>query len=334
MAKIPGMNRGNFLKTIGTVSLAAIASKHLHADSLPTSDIKPDKAVKTASPKAKVYMTTTITGKALLAIYKALGKPVSGKVAIKMHWGEPGNKNYLHPDMIRDLCAETKASLVDSNVYYKSPRQTTAGNKKAALDHGYTFAPIDVLDADGEIRLPVHGGKHVKEAIFGSHITNYDWIISVAHFKGHAMAGYGGTFKNLAIGIASVEGKKAIHTNGPGSGTWSCSGTPFFEKIIEYNKALMDTKRDKMIYINILNNLSVACDCDSSAPAPSMPDIGILASLDPVALDKASLDQIQARPKAERRELMERIESRNGGYQVIYAEKMGLGSQQYELVKL
>jgi uncharacterized Fe-S center protein len=283
---------------------------------------------------ATVYMTTAINGKALLALYKALGKPVSGKVAIKMHWGEPGNENYLRPDIVRDLCAETKATLVDSNVYYTSPRQTTAGNKQAALDHGYTFAPIDVLDADGEIRLPIKGGNHLHEARFGSHIANYDWIISLAHFKGHMMAGYGGTFKNLAIGVASVEGKKAIHSNGPGSDTWSCDGAPFFEKIIEYNKALMDAKRGKMIYINVLNNLSISCDCDANAPRPSMPDIGMLASLDLVALDKASLDQIYARPETERHALVERIESCNGSYQVTCAEKMGLGTQHYELIKL
>jgi uncharacterized Fe-S center protein len=148
------------------------------------------------------------------------------------------------------------------------------------------------------------------------------------------MAGYGGTFKKLAIGIGSVAGKKAIHDNGPDSEAFSSTGEPFFEKIIEYNKALMDKKRDKMLYINVLNNLSVSCDCDASAPAPSMPDIGILASTDPVALDKASLDQIYARPEEERKELVERIESCGGGYQVVYAEQMGLGTQQYKLINI
>jgi len=269
-----------------------------------------------------------------MALYKALEKPASGKVAIKMHWGEPGNINYLRPEIVRELCMSLNATLVDSNVYYDSPRQTSAGNRQAAIDHGYTFAPVDILDDEGEIHLPVHGGKHFSEAILGSHIMNYDWIISVAHFKGHLMAGYGGTFKNLAIGIASVKGKEAIHTLGEGSGQWSCTGETFFEKIIEYNKALMDAKGDKMIYFNVLNNLSSLCDCDANAPRATIPDIGMLASTDPVALDKASLDQIYASPEAERHELVERIESRNGSFQIIYAEETGLGSQSYELIEL
>jgi uncharacterized Fe-S center protein len=281
-------------------------------------------------------MTKDISGKGLLAIYKELEKEKSlnGKIAIKMHWGEPGNHNYLRPEIVHDLCMAVNGTLVDSNVYYESPRQTAEGNLQAALDHGFTFAPVDILDAEGEIRLPVHGGKQVNEAILGANIMNYDSIISLAHFKGHGMAGFGGTFKNLAIGIASVAGKQAIHSDGPGTDQWSSTGERFFEKIIEYNKALMDQRGDKMLYINVLNNLSISCDCDSSAPPPSMPDIGILASTDPVALDKASLDQIYARPEAERHELVERIESCGGGYQVIYAEKMGLGSQEYTLINI
>jgi uncharacterized Fe-S center protein len=193
---------------------------------------------------------------------------------------------------------------------------------------------VDILSSEGEVRLPIKNGKHLQEAILGSHIMNYDWIISVAHFKGHGQAGFGGTFKNLAIGIASPAGKGAIHSNGTGSGMFSSSGEPFLEKIIEYNQALMDAKQGKMLYINVLNNLSVSCDCDARAPHPEMADIGIMASLDPVALEKASLDQIYAAPENERRHLVERIESLGGIYQVIYAEKVGLGSQRYELIKL
>ena len=323
------MKRSEFLKTAGAMALSVITAGYF--SSCNSSDSKK----KTETDKQpKVFMTKDISGRGLMALYKALKKPVSGKVAIKLHMGEPGNINYLRPEIVRDLCMAVKASFVDSNVFYEGPRATTEGNLQSALDHGFTFAPVDILDSEGEVRLPVTGGKQIEEAIFGSHIMNYDWIISVAHFKGHQMAGYGGTFKNLAIGIASVAGKGAIHTNGPGSEQWSCTGEPFFEKIIEYNKALMDKKGDKMIYFNVLNNLSTDCDCDANAPHPCMPDIGILASTDPVALDKASLDQIYARPEEERRELVERIESQNGSYQVIYAEQIGLGSQQYELVEL
>ena len=319
------MKRSEFLKTAGAAALSVFAVGHL--SSCNTSGSKKNQL-------PKVFMTKDISAQGLMALYKALNKQVNGKVAIKLHMGEPGNVNYLRPEIVRELCMAVNGSFVDSNVYYESPRSTTAGNLQSALDHGFTFAPVDILDSEGEVRLPVIGGKQLKEAIFGSHIMNYDWIISVAHFKGHVMAGYGGTFKNLAIGIASVAGKQVIHTNGPDSDQWSCTGKPFFEKIIEYNKSLMDKKGDKMIYFNVLNNLSTSCDCDSNAPHPTMPDIGMLASTDPVALDKASLDCIYARPESERKDLVERIEGCGGSYQVIYAEEIGLGSQQYELVNL
>jgi len=282
---------------------------------------------------SRVYFTTDISGRGMLAVYKALGVPVSGKVAIKLHMGEPGNQNYLRPELLRNLVSEVNASFVDSNtVSYGGRRGSTAVHLQAAKDNGFTYAPVDILDADGEVKLPIRGGKHLTEAILGSHIMNYDWIISVAHFKGHSVAGYGGTFKNLAIGIATPQGKRAIHT-APGGALFSSTGEPFFEKVIEYNKALMDAKPGKMLYINVLNNLSTECDCVPGAPKATMPDIGIMASLDPVALEKASLDQIYARPAAERKDLVGRIESRNGVYQVIYGEKMGLGRQAYELIR-
>jgi uncharacterized Fe-S center protein len=282
---------------------------------------------------SKVYFTRDISSGGLLAVYKALGVPVSGKVIIKLHMGEPGNQNYLRPELLRGLVNETKAGFGDSNTYYGGARGTEAGHLRAARDHGFTYAPVDILDADGEVRLPVKGGKHLKEAIMGAHIMNYDWIISVAHFKGHSQAGFGGTFKNLAIGIATPAGKGAIHS-GAGGGRFSSSGEPFFEKIIEYNKALIDARPGKMLYINVLNNLSISCDCDSRAPHPAMPDIGIMASLDPVALEKASLDQIYQSPSDGKRHLIDRIESRGGAYQVTYGEKSGLGSQAYELIRL
>ena len=281
---------------------------------------------------SKVYFTTDISGKGILAAYKALGVPVSGKVAVKLHMGEPGNQNYLRPELLRDLVDEVKGSFVDSNTVSGTRRSSTAAHLQAAKDHGFTYAPVDILDADGAVKLPIKGGKHLTEAILGAHIMNYDWIISVAHFKGHSMAGYGGTFKNLAIGMATPEGKMTIHS-GPGGGLFTSSGEPFFEKIIEYNKALMDSKPGKVLYINVLNNLSTECDCIANAPKATLADIGILASLDPVALEKASLDQIYSRPASERKALVDRIESRNGAYQVIYGEKIGLGSQTYELIR-
>jgi uncharacterized Fe-S center protein len=323
------MKRRDFLRTAGVAGIPVIAATQLSSCDFSGVEKKTE-----TKQLPKVFMTKELSGQGLMALYKALQKPVSGKVAIKLHMGEPGNTNYLRPHFVQDLCKEVNGSLVDCNVYYDSPRATSEGNMKAAHDHGYTFAPVDILDSEGEVRFPIEGGKRLKEAIFGSHIMNYDWIISVAHFKGHLMAGYGGTFKNLAIGLAAVAGKKEIHTHGPGTDQWSCVGQPFLEKIIEYNKCLIGLRGDKMIYFNVLNNLSIYCDCDKTAPHPTMPDIGILASTDPVALDKASLDQIYARPEAERKDLVTQIESCFGVYQVIYAEQSGLGSQQYELVKI
>ncbi|MDR3342720.1 MAG: DUF362 domain-containing protein [Treponema sp.] len=282
---------------------------------------------------ATVYFTSDISGRGLLTIYQTLKVPVSGKVAIKMHMGEPGNTNYLRPDIVKPLADAVKASLVDSNTYYGGSRGTSAGHRQAAKDHGFTFAPIDILDSEGEIRIPIKDGKHQQEAILGKHIMDYDWIISVAHFKGHSQAGFGGTFKNLAIGIASPNGKGSIH-NKAGGGRFTESGAPFFEKIVEYNKALMDVKPGKLLYINVLNNLSTSCDCDARAPKALMGDIGILASTDPVALEKASIDLIYGSPEEGKRHLIERIESRGGIHQITYAEQVGLGTQQYQLVNI
>jgi uncharacterized Fe-S center protein len=282
---------------------------------------------------SKVYFTGDISGSGLVAVYRALNIQVSGKVAIKLHMGEPGNTNYLRPDMVKPLADTVKASLVDSNTYYGGSRGTTSGHLQAAKEHGFTFAPVDILDSDGEIRIPIRNGRHQKEAILGKHIMDYDWIISVAHFKGHSQAGFGGTFKNLAIGIASPAGKGSIH-NKAGGGRFNENGEPFFEKIVEYNQALMEAKRGRMLYINVLNNLSTSCDCDARAPKALMGDIGILASTDPVALEKASIDLIYGSPEEGKKHLIERIESRGGLHQIIYAERVGLGSQKYELIKL
>ncbi|MCL1817411.1 MAG: DUF362 domain-containing protein [Spirochaetaceae bacterium] len=282
---------------------------------------------------SKVYFTQDISARGVLEAYKRLGVSVSGKVAIKLHMGEDGNTNYLRPELLRDLVTSVKGTFADSNTLYGGKRSTTQGHLAVAKDHGFTYAPVDILDSNGETRLPVKGGKRLSEILVGANITGYDWIISVTHFKGHAMAGFGGSFKNMAVGIASPAGKRAIHAEGPNAGMFSSSGEAFFEKVIEYNKGLIDAMNGKVLYINILNNLSVDCDCNGHAAKPEMKDLGILASTDPVALEKASLDLIYTAPETERAHLVERMESRNGIYQIIYAEKLGLGSQKYELIR-
>ncbi|MDR2663057.1 MAG: DUF362 domain-containing protein [Treponema sp.] len=331
--KTTGMTRREFIKkaAAGVVALSLLGNKAFE-DPLPEGD---GEIRQTQAPGAsKVYFTSDISARGLLAAYKALGVTVAGKVAVKLHMGERGNTNYLNPALLRSLVAETGGTFTDSNTYYGGARSTTAGHLELAREHGFSYAPVDILDADGDISLPVRGGRHLKEAIVGAHIRNYDWIISVAHFKGHSLAGFGGTFKNMAVGIASPRGKGAIHSSGPGRGGFSSSGEPFFEKIVEYNRAVMDSKNGRILFINVLNNLSVSCDCDARAPKAAMADIGIFSSTDPVALERASLDQIYARPESERKDLVNRIESRGGVHQIVYAERIGLGSQNYELVRI
>jgi uncharacterized Fe-S center protein len=280
----------------------------------------------TETQTPKVYFTKDISPAGVLAVYKALGHPLTGKVAVKVHMGEAGNENYLSPELVGDLVSSLSGTFVDSNTGYKGKRFTAASHKQVAADHG--FAPVDILDEDGEIKLPVVGGNRKGEAVVGSRIADYDAILSIAHFKGHGMAGFGGTFKNLGVGIASSGGKLIIH------GDWSVEGDEFLENVVEYAKAIIDSKGDAIVYINVLNNLSVDCDCVGGAPAGELDDIGILASIDPVALDRASVDQVYAADDARAKHLRENIEKHNGTHLLDYAEKLGLGLQTYELVVL
>jgi len=283
---------------------------------------------------SRVYFTTDISSRGMLAVYQALGVPVSGRVAVKVHFGEPGNVNFVRGEMFRDLTEAVNGTFVESNIIIPAGRRgSTAAHLQVARDHGFGFAPLDILDSGGELRLPVRNGRQLTEALMGANIMNYDWVISIANFKGHSLSGFGGTFKNLAVGIATPAGKRDLHGS-TGGNLFVTRGDVFHEKVVEYNVALIDAKPDRMIYINILNNLSIDCDCIARAGGPVMPDIGILASLDPVAIEKASLDLIYARPANERRAMVERIETRNGIHQIRYAESMGLGSQFYELIRL
>ncbi len=278
------------------------------------------------SAPSKVWMTKRITPDSLMDLYKALGRKAQGKVAVKIHMGEAGNTNYLSPDLVKELVKSVDGTFVDSNTFYEGTRSSTADHIKTAKDHGFTYAPVDILDADGEMTLPTGLTDGLKEAVLGSHYQNYDFLLSIAHFKGHAMAGFGGTFKNLAIGIASARGKGIVH------GNWNATEEEFQHNVVAYTKAVMDDKGDQIIYINVLNNLSVDCDCDAKAAHPDMDDIGILASLDPVALDKASVDQVYAAPHNEH--LVERIESRHGLNTLQYAASLNLGSLEYELIDI
>ena len=286
----------------------------------------------------KVYMFKEISPENLVKIYEALGREVTGKVAVKLSTGEPGGHNFLQPALIKDLVQKVKGTIVECNTAYGGGRADTENHLKAAKDHGFTaIAPVDIMDAEGEVALPVKGGKHLKEDFVGSHYLNYDFTIVLSHFKGHAMGGFGGAIKNISIGIASSAGKAWIHSAGKTKGNPWGNLPPqddFLESMAEAAKAIVDHCGDKILYISVANNLSVDCDCDSSPEDPKMGDIGILASLDPVALDKACTDLVRASEDHGKIHLIERIDSRNGMHTLEYGEKIGLGSQKYELVKL
>jgi uncharacterized Fe-S center protein len=289
---------------------------------------------------AKVYMTTDISPAGLMAVYEALGrKPdnasiVSGKVAVKISTGEPGNTHYLAPDLIKGLVQQVNGTIVECNTAYSGRRASTAIHYQVAKDHGFTaIAPVVILDENGDIPLPATGGKHLKEDYVGAHFPEYDFHIVLSHFKGHAMGGLGGALKNMSIGYGSARGKSWIHTAGKSlSSPWGGEQNPFLESMAEAAKAVSDAAKGNILYINVMNYLSVDCDCNGNASAPAMADIGILASLDPVALDQACVDLVYAAPDGE--DLIERIESRNGLLTIDHAAEIGLGSKVYELVTL
>ncbi len=299
---------------------------------------KPSSETSQAS-KSVVYMTKEISPESLVRIYETLDREAAGKVAVKVHMGEPGGNNYLKPELVKDLVLAVGGTFVDCNTAYGGLRASTAAHLQAAEDHGFTeYASVDILDSEGAVSLPIAGGKHLTEDLVGSHYENYDFIIVLSHFKGHAMGGFGGAIKNMSIGFASPEGKNMIHNAGTGNtNKWLGGGysqDEFLESMAEAAKAIVDDAGENILYISIMNNLSVDCDCDSSPAAPVMEDIGILASLDPVALDRACVDQVYASDETTSASLRRRIESKNGTHTLDYAEELGIGSQAYELVMI
>ncbi|WP_288816358.1 DUF362 domain-containing protein [uncultured Alistipes sp.] len=294
------------------------------------------KAATAAVPE--VYMTRDISPAGLDAVYEALGREAKGKVAVKISTGEPGGNNFLKPALIGDFVRKIGGTIVECNTAYGGGRAATADHLKAAEEHGFTaIAPVDIMDAEGEIALPVVGGKHLKEDFVGSHFPAYDFTVILSHFKGHAMGGFGGALKNMSIGIASSAGKAWIHTAGK-TRTDLWNNLPeqdaFLESMAEAAKAVADHCGERILYINVMNNLSVDCDCDAHPAAPQMGDIGIFASLDPVALDQACVDQVYASEDPGKVHLIERMESRHGIHTVEHAAAIGLGSREYTLVDL
>ena len=294
----------------------------------------------------KVYWFSEISSENLVKSYEALGREAAGRVAVKISTGEPGGHHFLQPALIAGLVSKVDGTIVECNTAYGGGRAATADHLKAAEAHGFTaIAPVDIMDADGDVALPVAGGRHLKEDFVGSHYPDYDFTIVLSHFKGHAMGGFGGAIKNMSIGIASAEGKAWIHTAGKTkSDLWNNlpAQDDFLESMAEAAKAVADHCGERILYISVANNLSVvllaegrvACAGDPSPEEPRMGDIGILASLDPVALDRACTDLVRSSDDPGKVHLIERIDSRHGMHTLDYAESIGLGSQQYELVRM
>lgn len=280
-----------------------------------------------------VYMSEEISADSLIAVYDALDAQIEGNVAVKLSTGEPGS-NYLRTDLIGELIQSfDHPTIVECNTAYGGQRANTAMHYQVAEDHGYTsIADVDIMDEEGSMTLPVYGGTRLSENYVGSHFENYDYYVVLSHFKGHSMAGYGGAIKNISIGIASSEGKAHIHSKGTGGSMWSGDQDAFLESMAEAGKSVVDYLDGNILYINVMNRLSVDCDCDSSPAEPDMHDIGILASFDPVALDQACIDLVYS--AADGASLVQRIESRNGLHTLEHAQEIGLGSRTYQLVNI
>lgn len=279
-----------------------------------------------------VYMTTDLSSQGLMDIYQALSASPSGKIAVKLSTGEPGS-NYLRTELIGELVESLEGTIVECNTAYGGSRANTAMHYQVAEEHGYTaIADVDIMDEEGSITLPVTGGDNLTENYVGAHFANYDYYVVLSHFKGHSMAGFGGAIKNISIGIASSEGKSHIHSGGTGGSMWGGSQNAFLESMAEAGKSVVDYLDGNIVYINVMNRLSVDCDCDGSPAEPDMHDIGILASYDPVALDQACVDLVYEAEDGQ--SLIDRIESRNGLHTLEQAEKIGLGYREYRLVSI
>ena len=288
--------------------------------------------------RSQVFFTKDISGDGLLKIYSRIDRRISGKTAIKVHTGEPHGPNILPRDMVKALQRRIPESrLVETNTLYKGKRYTTADHRETLKINGWDFCPVDIMDEDGAAMIPVMNGKRFKEMSVGKHMLDYDSMVVLTHFKGHAMGGFGGSMKNIAIGCADGPiGKKMVHA-APDNDDYQSwlKGEPFQENMVESAKAVMDHFGNRIVYINVLRNMSVDCDCAGVNAAPiKARDLGILASTDILAVEQASIDMVYALPDAELHDLKERIESRKGLRQLSYMKEMKMGNDRYELITL
>lgn len=284
--------------------------------------------------KSKVFFSKVITAEKVLELYKLVDKDLMGKVAIKVHSGEKGNQNFLTPDFWKPVIDYVGGTVVECNTAYEGMRDTTDKHKKLMEMHGWTkFFDVDILDNEGlDMELEIPNGKRIKCNFVGKNLANYDSMLVLSHFKGHPMGGYGGAIKQLSIGVASSYGKKYIHGVGVTEDFWNSDHDSFLEAMADAASSVVEYLKGNFVYVNVMKNLSVDCDCCAVAEDPCMKDIGILVSTDPVAIDRACVDLVYASKDKGRDHLVERIESQNGAHTIDAAAQLGLGNKEYELI--
>ena len=286
--------------------------------------------------KSKVLFTRTISPEMVLTMYEKLGKELSGHIAIKLHSGEEGNQNFLKPEFWAPIIRHLDGTVVECNTAYEGSRNTTEKHLKTIEKHGWSrYFDVDLLDAEGpDLVLSIPGGKVIQKNYVGKDIANYNGMLVLSHFKGHPMGGYGGALKQLSIGCASSYGKAYIHGAGVPEDIWTADHDLFLESMADAASSVHDYFKDNIVYINVMKNMSVDCDCCTVAEDPCMKDIGILISTDPIAIDQACLDLVYASTDPGKEHLIERIESRNGVHTIEAAEALGYGSRDYELIEI
>ena len=286
--------------------------------------------------KSTVYFSRTITPDAVLRLYKLVGKDLPGKVAVKVHSGEKGNQNFLRPDFWKEIIDYVGGTVVECNTAYEGARNTTPKHLALLEDHGWNrYFTVDLLDAQGpDLELPIPGGKVIHKNFVGKDIANYDSMLVLSHFKGHPMGGYGGALKQLSIGVASSYGKAYIHGAGNPKQLWTADHDSFLESMADAASSVVEYFKGNAVYINVMKNMSVDCDCCAVAEDPCLADMGVLASTDPVAIDQACIDLVYGCDNPGKAHFLERVESRNGVHTIESAAALGIGSREYELVEV
>ncbi|MCI8275363.1 MAG: DUF362 domain-containing protein [Lachnospiraceae bacterium] len=286
--------------------------------------------------KAKVYFSREISPAKVLELYKMAGKELGGKVAVKVHSGEKGNQNFLTPDFWKPVVDYVKGTVVECNTAYEGARNTTERHTALLKEHGWSdLFPVEILDSEGpDMELPIPGGKNIQKNFVGRHLADYDSMLVLSHFKGHPMGGYGGALKQLSIGVASSYGKGYIHGLGDPANFWTADHDSFLEAMAEAASSVVEYLKGNLVYVNVMKNMSVDCDCCAVAEDPCIQDMGILVSLDPIAIDQACLDIVYACGDPGKAHFLERVESRNGIRTIERAAELEIGTREYELIEV